>query len=147
MKTQSFYTGTTLTEFPSDNEFYDVVEELLLSYGIIGEIVIDAVKNTLFINSSCDITMETLDAQIKVGLDISYDINCETCDTECSGFTLTANVCRVCTNPTFVWTNCDTGLVETYTIIEGEIVRICSTKVPVVLSGDGDVLGTGSCTL
>ena len=147
VKTQSFYTGTTLTEFPSDNEFYDVVEELLLSYGIIGEIVIDAVKNTLFVNSSCDITMETLDAQIKVGLDISYDINCETCDTECSGFTLTANDCIGCTNPTFEWTNCETGLVETYTIIEEGIVRICSTTVPIILSGDGNVLGTGSCTL
>jgi len=79
-KTQSFYTGTTLTEFPSDNEFYDVVEELLLSYGIIGEVVVDAVKNTLTVNSSCDITMETLDAQIKVELDINYDINCEICE-------------------------------------------------------------------
>ena len=91
--------------------------------------------------------METLDAQIKVGLDISYDINCETCDTECSGFTLTANDCIGCTNPTFEWTNCETGLVETYTIIEEGIVRICSTTVPIILSGDGNVLGTGSCTL
>jgi len=82
LKEQSFYTGATLSDFPSDNEFYDVVESLLLTYNIIGEIVIDAVKNTLTIESVCDVTIETLDATVKVELDISYDISCETCETQ-----------------------------------------------------------------
>lgn len=146
IKHQSFYTGTTLTEYPSDNEFYDVVEELLLSYEIVGEVIVDAIKNTLIINSGCDITIETLDATVKVDLEISYDINCETCNNECSGYTLSATCCRFCTDPTFTWTDCERGTEESITLHDcEENVNICSLTEPILVSGNGVWSNTGKC--
>jgi hypothetical protein len=84
VKTQNFFTGSTLNDFPSDNEFYDLVEELLLSYDGIGEVIVNAIKNTLIINSSCEANLTLLDANVKVELNISYDINCQSCDDFCN---------------------------------------------------------------
>lgn len=123
VKTQSFYTGTTLTDFPSDNEFYDVVEELLLTYGVIGEVLIDAVKNTLTVNSGCDVTIETLDATVKVELDISYDISCETCDDFCNCFEVSGPKGCVVS-----YTNCD-GNRSSIALSGTENERICGREI------------------
>ena len=82
-KSEEFFASYSLNEFPTDNEFYDVVEHLLLSYDGIGEVIVNAVKNTLTINSSCEANLKLLDADVKVEMDISYDINCESCDDFC----------------------------------------------------------------
>lgn len=124
VKTQTFYTGTTLTDFPSDNEFYDVVENLLLTYDVIGEVIIDAVKNSLKIESGCDITIETLDATVKVELDIAYDISCETCDNKtCNCYEISGpKGCRI------GYTSCD-GTQKTFVTTGIENGRICASEI------------------
>jgi uncharacterized protein (DUF2141 family) len=76
----SFYTGTTLSDYPSDSLFYDVVKEILLTYDGIGEVVIDYLNNTITVNTDCNSNVSLSDADIKIALKISYDINCQFCN-------------------------------------------------------------------
>ena len=71
---QPFYTGTSLNEFPSDNEYTSVVEELLLSFSGVSNVSIDIVNNQIVITTGCN-TLS--DANVKIDLLISYDISCE----------------------------------------------------------------------
>jgi uncharacterized protein (DUF2141 family) len=78
-QTQSFYTGTTLTDFPSDNSFYDVVKELLLSYDGVGQVLLDYLDNKITINTDCNSNVSLIDADVNISLKISYDIDCQSC--------------------------------------------------------------------
>ena len=80
---QSFYTGSTLTEFPLDSLFYDVVKEILISYGGIGEVLIDYLNNMIVINTDCNSDISLIDGDVKISLKISYDIACQTCGPTC----------------------------------------------------------------
>ena len=71
---QPFYTGTSLNDFPSDNEYTSVVEELLLSFSGVSNVSIDIVNNQIVITTGCN-TLS--DANVKIDLLISYDISCE----------------------------------------------------------------------
>jgi surface protein len=75
-----FYTGYTLNDYPSDSLFYDTVNDSLLSYEGIGDVVIDYVNNIITISTDCDSSVSLTDADVKIELKISYDINCQTCD-------------------------------------------------------------------
>lgn len=123
VKSQNFYTGNTLTQFPSDNEFYNVVEELLLSYDGIGQVIVDAIKNTLIVNSSCDANLYLLDANVKVELNISYDINCETCDNYC--------ICYDVTGPkgcVITYADCN-GDIDSLTLDGTQNYKICGRSI------------------
>jgi len=71
---QPFYTGTSLNDFPSDNEYSTVIENLLLTFSGVSNVNIDIVNNQIVIVTGCN-TLS--DADVKIELLISYDISCE----------------------------------------------------------------------
>jgi len=77
--TQQFYTGTTLNEYPSDNEWYDTITDLLLQFEGIASVNINPETNTIEILTDCG---SLSDAQVIVNLVIYYDISCVSCDNE-----------------------------------------------------------------
>lgn len=73
---ETFYTGTTLIDVPSDNLYYDVLTEILENIPGIGEVIIDPITNQITIKT--DPTDDSLiGKQIIVELVIEYQINCE----------------------------------------------------------------------
>jgi uncharacterized protein (DUF2141 family) len=80
IKSNSFYTGTSINEFPLDNEYYNVLEELLLSYSIVGQVVIDSINNRVTIITDCNVAENLEGVTVKVSLNILYDISCVSCD-------------------------------------------------------------------
>jgi surface protein len=79
-KSQSFYTGTSLNDFPLDNVYYDVLEELLLTYPIVGQVIIDAINNKVSIITDCEVAENLQGVTLNVYLNIKYDISCVSCD-------------------------------------------------------------------
>ena len=77
---QDFYTGTTLNDYPSDNQWYDVVESLLLQIDGIGEVDINPENNTLKIKTDCNSNVSLSNAQVLVTMMIRYDISCVECN-------------------------------------------------------------------
>jgi hypothetical protein len=77
--TQQFYTGTTLNEYPSDNEWYDTITDLLLQFEGIASVNINPETNTIEILTDCG---SLSDAQVIVNMVIYYDISCVSCDNE-----------------------------------------------------------------
>jgi hypothetical protein len=75
-----FYTGTTLSEFPSDNQYYDAIDSLLTSFPGIGSVVIDSETNSIKILSDCNSEVSLSDTQIELNLKINYDISCVACN-------------------------------------------------------------------
>jgi len=78
-KTESFYTGYTLNDYPSDTLWANTVESLLETYGEVGDVIIDIVNNTIQIISNCNPDLLLMDVEAIVNLKIQYDISCETC--------------------------------------------------------------------
>jgi len=78
-KSQVLYTGTTINDFPTDDIYYNALEELLLSYEVIGQVIIDALNNTLTIITNCEVSDQIQSIPVKVSLNIFYDISCVTC--------------------------------------------------------------------
>ena len=79
VKTNSFYTGTTLVDFPSDNEYYDALQQTLLQYDGIQNVDIDPLNNQIIINTICNPPVSLIDLQLTVSLKIYYDISCVSC--------------------------------------------------------------------
>lgn len=76
-----FYTSTSLNDFPYDNDFYDVVEQILLATPGIDNVIFNSVTNQVTINTGCgDQTVSLIDSQIQISVNIEYDITCESCD-------------------------------------------------------------------
>ena len=72
---QTFFTGTTLVQVPTDNLYYDALRQLLLSVPGVGNVSIDALDNQITIETSRDNT--SLQGQeIIIDLIIVYDIMC-----------------------------------------------------------------------
>ena len=76
----SIYTTTSLNDYPTDQDFYDAVETLLLDYDGIATVTINQVTNKITITTNCDSVTDLSDAQITVDLEIEYDISCVSCD-------------------------------------------------------------------
>jgi uncharacterized protein (DUF2141 family) len=111
-QTESFYTGTTLTDFPSDSEFYDVVKEMLLSYDGVGEVLLDYLENRITVNTDCGSSISLIDTDIKISLKISYDINCQTCGST----TTTTTIAPTTTTTTTIGLPCISYSLEVYTV-------------------------------
>jgi hypothetical protein len=78
--TQSFYTTTSLNNSPTEQDWYEAVENLLSGVTGIGEVVVDSQNNTITINTDCNESTTGLSNQtITVQLKIGYDINCVSC--------------------------------------------------------------------
>ncbi len=111
-QTQSFYTGTTLTDFPSDSSFYDVVKELLLSYDGVGQVLLDYLDNKITINTDCNSSVSLIDADINISLKISYDIDCQSCGPIP---TTTTTIAPTTTTTTIIDLPCISYSLEVYT--------------------------------
>jgi len=76
---QTFYTATTLNDFPADNLYYDTVKILLLSYSGITYVDIEPIENKITIGTISNPPQEYIDSEVIVGVKVYYDISCEVC--------------------------------------------------------------------
>jgi hypothetical protein len=72
--TSMFYTSTSLLDIPTDQEFADAINAILISISGIGVVVIDVLTNTIKISTDC--YKELANYKIKISLKIDYDICC-----------------------------------------------------------------------
>ena len=79
--TDDFYTGTTLNEYPTIEQWVDAVEGLLSAYEGLGEVTFDIEGNGMKITSDCNSEVSLTDAGIDISMKIYYDISCQECPT------------------------------------------------------------------
>lgn len=77
---KNFYTGTTLNDYPSDNLWYDTIEQILETESGIGNVIIDPENNIIKILSNCDPNVTLSDKQVLIDMVIFYNISCVACD-------------------------------------------------------------------
>jgi hypothetical protein len=77
-----FYVSNSLTEYPSDNQWFEFVKSILEDYPNIGDVIIDYVGNTITINTNCD-PESLFNTNVIVRLRIEYFISCEKCNLSC----------------------------------------------------------------
>jgi hypothetical protein len=73
----TFFTGTSLNDFPSDDDYYNVVESLLLSFTGITEVIVEPIENKITIATICNPSDEYIDTDVLIEIKIYYDISCE----------------------------------------------------------------------
>ena len=74
---QSFYTGTTNSDVPSDFLWKQTIENILSGIGDVQSYSLDTFNNTLQIVSSCNGSSDPLaDAEVSISLTIHYDVTC-----------------------------------------------------------------------
>jgi hypothetical protein len=66
--------------FPFDNLYYDLLEEQLLSYPLVGQVVVNTLENKVTIITDCNVAENLEGIIVKVYLNIIYDISCVSCD-------------------------------------------------------------------
>jgi hypothetical protein len=77
--TENFYTGTTLSDVPSESLWVDTIENILSGITGVGSYTVNPITNVIEIKSECDGTTDQLsDSEFISGLIIDYDIYCET---------------------------------------------------------------------
>ncbi len=76
---ESFYTGYTLTDYPTNQEWYDVITTLLLDFDGIGDVVISDETNKITITTDCNSDVNLSDASVVINLIIHYNISCVSC--------------------------------------------------------------------
>lgn len=69
---QSFYTGTTLLDIPTDQQWYNAVETLLLTVPGVSAVSIDTTSSLMTIQTEGELANQ----QVVIDLIIQYDINC-----------------------------------------------------------------------
>jgi uncharacterized protein (DUF2141 family) len=75
--TQTFYTATTLNDFPQDTLWQSTIENILSSISEVSEYKVDVITNTIKIKSNCNGDYDPLsDAEISLALTINYNIYC-----------------------------------------------------------------------
>jgi hypothetical protein len=81
IKTLSFYTGTTLSDYPSDEDWYEFLDNTISDYEGIKEVIIKPDENQLIIITICaNDEINFNNSNVKVDLIIKYDISCVTCN-------------------------------------------------------------------
>ena len=91
--TQEFYTGTTLNEYPTVDEWNSVIETMLINYDGISSVTFNVGDNKMVITTDCDSVVSLNDADVVINMKIYYDISC----VSCSG----------CYTPEFIPINCE----------------------------------------
>lgn len=76
---QTFYTGTTLVDFPGDDEYFATVQLLLMSFSGISDVIIEPVENKITITTICNPSEEYVDTDVIISIKIYYDISCVSC--------------------------------------------------------------------
>ena len=79
VQTNIFYTSSGITDFPSDNLFFDTVETLLLTYPNIESVIIDVANGNIKVSTLCNPPITIMDATVIVDVKIYYDISCVSC--------------------------------------------------------------------
>ena len=77
--TEEFFTGTTLNEYPTTEEWDDVIETLLLGYDGISSVTFNVDKNKMTITTDCNSEVSLDDADVVINMVINYDISCVSC--------------------------------------------------------------------
>lgn len=77
--TTMFYTGTTLTEYPSDELWANTIKDLILTYEGISNVILDLPNNKITIKTDCDSEISYDNVQVLVNMVIHYDISCVEC--------------------------------------------------------------------
>jgi hypothetical protein len=77
-----FYFSNSLTDYPSDNEWFEFVKLILQGYPNIGDVIINYDGNTITINTNCD-PESLFNTSVIVRLRIEYFISCEKCNINC----------------------------------------------------------------
>jgi uncharacterized protein (DUF2141 family) len=74
-ESQEFFTTDSLIVAPTDNLWYDTINDLLLNIEGIGNVIVDPVKNSIIIETiPNDLTLNN--QQITIELIINYDVSC-----------------------------------------------------------------------
>ena len=72
-----FYNSNSLGDYPTDNEWFDAIRESLLSYPVVGKVIINPSDNRITIQTNCSDQSLSLDnTEISVSMKIGYDISC-----------------------------------------------------------------------
>lgn len=75
---QSFYTGATLTDVPSESQWVDALESILSGITGVASYTVNPQTNIIEVKSDCDGNTDPLsDSEFIVGLRIEYNIICE----------------------------------------------------------------------
>lgn len=77
---QIFYTGTSLSDYPADNLWFDSISELLTTYPGMGAVIIDPENNLIKLFSDCNAEESISGADVLIDLIIHYDISCVAID-------------------------------------------------------------------
>lgn len=77
--TDDFYTGNTLNDYPTIEQWVDTVEALLLTYEGLGNVTFNIESNDMKITTDCESETSLNDAGIDISLKIYYDISCQEC--------------------------------------------------------------------
>lgn len=73
-----FYTGTTLSDVPTESDWVDALEDILSGITGVNSYTVNPSTNLIEIKSGCDGTNNTLsNSEFVMGLSIDYNINCE----------------------------------------------------------------------
>ncbi len=73
----AFYTSNSLGDYPTDNQWFDAIKDALLSYSVIGNVIILPDENRITIQTNCsDLSLSLDNSQVTVALKISYDVSC-----------------------------------------------------------------------
>lgn len=82
-KTEQFFTGSTLNEYPTIEQWDNVIKEILLTYDGIGSVNFDIDKNTMTILTDCNSEISLIDVGVIINMTIYYDISCVSCNDCC----------------------------------------------------------------
>lgn len=73
------YTTTSLYDYPSDQVWYDELDDIISSFEGIGSVIIDPETNKIVITTDCNSETDLGDASVVVDMIIDYDISCYAC--------------------------------------------------------------------
>jgi hypothetical protein len=79
----TFYTATTLTEYPSDQLWANTIKGLILTYDGINNVILDLANNKIKIKTDCNSEISYDNTQVLVNMVIHYDISCVSCGGTC----------------------------------------------------------------
>lgn len=122
-KTEQFFTGTTLDEYPTIEQWVDIIKSLILTYEGIGSVVFDIENNKITISTDCKSEISLNDVEVKVDLKIDYDISCVSCGGECNCYSIIGpKGCLI------QYLDCD--LQESEVLLDGtQEVKVCGKEI------------------
>jgi len=77
--TQSYYTGYTLNDYPTINQWVDKIKEMLLDFPGIDAVNANLIGNTIKIINDCKNPISLGDKNVTVDFKITYDVSCVYC--------------------------------------------------------------------